>query len=110
MSAWFFFSWLGCATSAPVAPAPPVEPPVSELPVSFTDAEGRLICPVMGDVIASPEQAVGHLEHDGKTYWFCCDSCQHLFADEPERYADGKFLAHLQAEHGGRFTPCVHVL
>lgn len=74
----------------------------------FTNAEGQLICPVMGDVIASKAQAVGSAEYDGKTYWFCCDSCQHMFADAPDKYADGIYVAHLGAEHGGRFGDCTH--
>ncbi len=74
----------------------------------FTDAEGRLICPVMGDVIASKADAVAHAEFEGKTYWFCCDSCQYMFADAPDKYADGRFIAHLDEAHEGRFTGCYH--
>lgn len=87
-----------------------LDPPSSEVAMDFTNAEGKLVCPVMGDVIPSKAQAVGHTEHNGKVYWFCCDSCQHMFADDPERYEDGRFLAHLAAEHGGRFGNCNHVL
>jgi YHS domain-containing protein len=74
----------------------------------FRNAEGQLICPVMGDVIPSKAEAVGSTEYEGKTYWFCCDSCQYMFADAPDKYADGVYVAHLEAEHGGRFGGCPH--
>lgn len=86
------------------------EPAVSEVALDFTNAEGQLVCPVMGDVIATKAQAIAHTEHEGKTYWFCCDSCQHLFGDDPERYAEGRFLAHLDEQHEGKFGSCHHVL
>ena len=99
---------LACGSSAPT---PTVEQlPVSEVATSFTNAEGQLVCPVMGDVIDSREAAVGHTEHDGTVYYFCCDSCQHMFADDPERYVNGRFIAHLEQEHAGRFGDCRHVL
>ncbi len=74
----------------------------------FTDEEGQLLCPIMGEVIPSKEQAVSHLEHQGMNYWFCCDSCEKMFADDPDRYADGTFLTHVAAEHDGQFWDCFH--
>jgi YHS domain-containing protein len=99
----FVLSVLGCGS--PAATTPP-----AAASADFTNAKGELVCPVMGDVVASKEQAQGHTEHDGKTYWFCCDSCSHAFAADPERYEDGKFLAHLDAEHDGKWAACNHPL
>lgn len=88
--------------------------PVAERPAAvvtdadYTNAKGELVCPVMGDAIASKEAAVASAEFEGKTYWFCCDSCQHRFADAPDVYAEGRFLAHLDAEHDGKSWTCTH--
>ena len=32
------------------------------------------------------EGAMHTLEHDGKTYYFCCGGCRSRFAAEPEKY------------------------
>ncbi len=94
----------GCGTpAAPIATT-------AAASADFTNAENQLVCPVMGDVVATKEQAMGHAEYEGKTYWFCCDSCQHAFAADPERYAEGRHIAHLKAEHGGQFGACNHPL
>ena len=31
----------------------------------------------------SPADAVGHLEHEGQTYYFCAESCLEQFRDDP---------------------------
>jgi Cu+-exporting ATPase len=46
----------------------------------------EVVDPVCGMTI-SPEDAVGHLTHDGKTYYFCNESCLDRFRDDP-----GSFL------------------
>ena len=94
----------GCGTTASSTT------PVAAASADFTNAEGKLVCPVMGDVIATKEQAVGSEQFEGKTYWFCCDSCQRTFDSDPKRYAEGAFLTHLQAEHGGDWAVCSHPL
>lgn len=95
---------LACGTTAPAVPS------VATASAEFRNAEGQLVCPVMGDVIADVEHAQGSAELDGKTYYFCCDSCSRTFAADPVRYKDGAFLAHLGKEHGGKWAECSHPL
>lgn len=59
---------------------------VSLEPVAYTNADGELICPVMGSV-TTKETAVGHADHNGKRYYFCCDGCPQAFSADPEKYA-----------------------
>ena len=58
----------------------------------FKDANGRLACPVMGDVVESPAEATSYADYDGVRYYFCCSSCAEKFAENPAAFADGKFL------------------
>ena len=85
----------GCGHDAPVV-FPSVSTPAqaeATVPPAFRNAAGELACPVMGDVIATPADAVSHLDHDGLRYYFCCESCEVAFRDDPEKYARGAFLA-----------------
>jgi Cu+-exporting ATPase len=50
-----------------------------------SDEEGSVIDPVCGMRI-QPENAAGHVEHNGETYYFCSESCVAKFEREPERY------------------------
>jgi YHS domain-containing protein len=59
---------------------------------AFKDAQGRLACPVMGDVVASPEESSGYVDYEGVRYYFCCSSCQTQFESAPEAFANGAFL------------------
>lgn len=34
-----------------------------------------------------PTQAVDHEDYQGQRYYFCAESCQKAFQQEPERYA-----------------------
>ena len=45
--------------------------------------------PVCGMTV-DPEQAAGHAEHDGHTYWFCSTGCRDAFTGEPDRYTDAR--------------------
>lgn len=97
---------LGCST-APTTPATPTTPAdpwaavrVAEgatqdavAPPAFRNAAGEIACPVMGLAIASAEDAVSYADHAGVRYYFCCDSCEKLFLEEPSTYANGKYLA-----------------
>jgi YHS domain-containing protein len=58
----------------------------------FKDQNGRLACPVMGDIVDSPAEATSHADYQGVRYYFCCDSCEKRFAADPEAFADGRFL------------------
>ncbi len=45
----------------------------------------EVLDPVCGMTI-TPESAVGHVEHRGKTYYFCNESCLERFRAEPEAF------------------------
>lgn len=58
----------------------------------FKDANGKLACPVMGDVVVSAAESSGYADYEGVRYYFCCSSCAEKFAQNPAAFADGKFL------------------
>jgi YHS domain-containing protein len=58
----------------------------------FTNAAGAIACPVMGMAIATPADAVSFADHEGVRHYFCCDSCEKLFLEDPAAYAHGKYL------------------
>ncbi|MBI1331680.1 MAG: YHS domain-containing protein [Armatimonadetes bacterium] len=64
-------------------------------PVAFTNDKGELLCPVNGDVVASPDKAAGFQDYEGKRYYFCCAGCPDKFKADPAKYADGKALKKL---------------
>ncbi len=43
-------------------------------------------CPVGGEVV-DPATAPS-VEHDGKTYYFCCDKCPVKFKADPAKYVE----------------------
>ena len=53
-------------------------------PAAVTPAE--VLDPVCGMTIA-PDDAVGHVEHKGQTYYFCSTSCKTKFDNNPSQYA-----------------------
>ena len=53
-----------------------------------TAATAEVVDPVCGMTIA-PEDAVGHLEHDGQTYYFCSDDCLQRFRANPSSFVGG---------------------
>ncbi len=97
----------GCSTTATTATTTPTTPAdpwasvqVAEgaahdavAPPPFRNAAGQIACPVMGLAIASAADAVSYADHEGVRYYFCCDSCEKLFLEEPATYANGKYLA-----------------
>ena len=50
-----------------------------------TIAPAEVVDPVCGMTI-SPDDAVGHHEHHGQTYYFCNESCLQQFRADPERF------------------------
>src|SRR5262247_1773287 len=54
-------------------------------PDDHTHAATEVVDPVCGMTIA-PEDAVGHVEHNGQTYYFCSESCLHRFRADPEKF------------------------
>ncbi|MCS6988912.1 MAG: YHS domain-containing protein [Chloroherpetonaceae bacterium] len=50
------------------------------------------VCPISGEPVSPKSKTV---EHEGKVYGFCCDSCEPKFKADPAKYsanlsADGK--------------------
>jgi len=66
-------AFAGTALAAPVAPTPAVPKPAA------------LTCPITGEKIASPAAAAGHEAYKGKTYYFCCPSCQSIFDKDRDK-------------------------
>jgi P-type Cu+ transporter len=48
----------------------------------------KVLDPVCGMTI-SPDDAVGHLEHDGETYYFCSQRCLDRFKANPAAFVEG---------------------
>lgn len=51
--------------------------------------EETVVCPVSGKQIKKSE-AKATLEHEGKTYYFCCEKCKEEFVKNPEKYTQKK--------------------
>src|SRR5215467_7959892 len=41
-------------------------------------------------MMVDPDRAAGHVDHNGKTYYFCSKSCVAKFTADPEKYLSGK--------------------
>src|SRR5688572_5312777 len=52
-----------------------------------TAAPAEVLDPVCGMTI-SPDDAVGHVEHQGQTYHFCSQSCLDQFRANPNAFLD----------------------
>ena len=52
-------------------------------------ATATVIDPVCGMTIF-PDDSVGHLEHDGQTYYFCSQRCLDEFRANPEPFLAGR--------------------
>jgi Cu+-exporting ATPase len=52
-----------------------------------TVAPTEVLDPVCGMTI-SPDDAVGHVDYEGHTYYFCSDSCFERFRANPSRFVD----------------------
>ena len=59
----------------------------------------EVVDPVCGMTI-SPDDAVGHLEHRGQTYYFCIESCLEQFRADPEKFLDPDIRAAAPAPAG----------
>ena len=51
-------------------------------------APAEVLDPVCGMTI-SPDDAVGHVDHKGHTYYFCSQACLDQFAADPEQFLSG---------------------
>jgi YHS domain-containing protein len=52
----------------------------------LSQTQNLVLDPVCGMVIKK-NHAVGQVEHEGRTYYFCVEECQKKFAEQPTRYA-----------------------
>ena len=50
--------------------------------------------PVCGMDVDPEKNPTLHLEHDGKTYWFCGKGCLLEFRDDPKTYTDPRYQPH----------------
>jgi Cu+-exporting ATPase len=74
----------------------------SHQPVS---APAEVLDPVCGMTIA-PEDAVGHVEHDGHTYYFCSDVCLQRFRGNPAEFVGAAPAAKLTTSSNSAEYTC----
>ena len=74
-------------------------------PVSGGPAE--VIDPVCGMTI-TPEDAVGHVDHKGHTYYFCSESCQSRFKADPEAFLGVRTERPIPQPAGATYTCPMH--
>jgi Cu+-exporting ATPase len=55
-----------------------------------------------------PDEAVGHLEHRGQTYYFCNESCLEQFRDDPERFLNPDARPPVAVPAGTEWTCPMH--
>ena len=63
--------------------------------------------PVCGMTV-SPAEAAGHVEHDGKTYYFCSRHCVERFSADPAAFLDGGAPPAPAAPPGTQYTCPMH--
>jgi YHS domain-containing protein len=82
-----------CSSSAPAPQAPSSQAPSSPAAAPGDDAkpigEAKLgdatHCPVSGQRFVVSE-STPKVEHEGKTYYFCCPECPARFKQDPQKY------------------------
>ena len=72
-----------------------------------TIAPAEVVDPVCGMTI-SPDDAVGHHQHKGQTYYFCNESCLEQFRGDPERFLDPDARQPIAAPAGTEWTCPMH--
>ena len=63
----------------------------------------EVLDPVCGMTI-SPDDAVGHVEHRGQTYYFCSDSCLERFSENPEAFLGAPVAAAAASVPGATYV------
>jgi len=88
----------GCGGGAPAAAAPEATPAAAATAPAAkgTSAEVKAPgdakvgdttkCPISGEEF-TVEATSPHVEHEGKTYYFCCGGCKKKFESDPAKYA-----------------------
>ena len=83
------FVLVGCATTAapvaPAAPAPAVSAAAGLKAVGEAGIGDRTVCPVTGEEFVVTERSP-KVEHQGKTYYFCCAGCTKSFLKDPAKF------------------------
>jgi YHS domain-containing protein/uncharacterized membrane protein YraQ (UPF0718 family) len=51
-----------------------------------TDSHAQQVTDPVCGMTVDPEHAAGHVEHDGRTYWFCSSGCRDTFVADADRY------------------------
>jgi Cu+-exporting ATPase len=70
-------------------------------------AATEVIDPVCGMTI-TPDDAVGHVDHRGETYYFCSQSCLERFRETPDTFLGGAAPAAPPAAAGAQWTCPMH--
>jgi YHS domain-containing protein len=84
---------VACGGAATPAASPRTGPPASASPASTSDLKApgeakvgdRTRCPVSGEEFVVTDDSP-HAEQGGKTYYFCCAHCIHVFNADPQKY------------------------
>ncbi len=88
---------IGCGGSNP----PPATPSTPTAPTTTPAASGdvkapgeakvgdKTTCPVSGEEFVVTENSP-KMEHNGKTYYFCCSGCDAKFKKDPEQFLNKK--------------------
>jgi P-type Cu+ transporter len=66
------------------------------------DVAAEVLDPVCGMTI-SPADAVGHVEHNGRTYYFCSNECLERFRQTPDAFLSGDRLPPSSAVPGATY-------
>jgi Cu+-exporting ATPase len=78
----------GGTTPAAVSPAGEHAKPALKAPGEATIGD-TTTCPVSGDEFEVTAKSP-KVEHEGKTYYFCCGGCDKKFQADPAKYLTGK--------------------
>jgi len=62
-----------------------------------------VVDPVCGMTI-TPDAAVGHIDHEGRTYYFCARSCLERFRANPEQFVEGSVRPAVPAMPGATYV------
>lgn len=82
-----------CGGAAPAAVTPSGEPAGAKPAVMKAPGDATIgdvtTCPVSGDEFEVTARSP-KVEHEGKTYYFCCRGCDTKFQADPAKYLTGK--------------------
>ena len=67
----------------------------------------EVVDPVCG-MSLSPDDAVGREDFEGRTYWFCAESCQERFREDPRGVLSGRAAEALPEGEGVEYTCPMH--